>query len=275
MSLTQPWVYENTSLAMQHILWKAFGLLHGSRTPIATILIRSLEDVVFIKFEERDSHDITEAQFKQFLAEDILDHTVRFLRDTSLASEVVGYRHPETYVRSKWLSIYKDICKLLHLNFETEGQFSARLGNSTQGKSIPHVKISKPSPERPIELDIDGFSKTPSIRETEPSSICTCEHVRNSHYQMAPESAPDIFECSGKGNGGEKCKCTKFVEKPKTVIPRSPILLPNSIIATSNPNPICAVCKHTVASHEVPNFSGVVRRCSVSNCFCTQFRLSS
>lgn len=277
MSLTQPWVYENTSLAMHPILFRVFGLPHGAKTPTALVLSRSLEDVIFIRLEERESYSVSESQLKQFLSEDVYEHTVRFLRDMNWASEIVGYRHPETHIRARWLSIYKDICRVLHLNFETENQFATRLGSPTEkGKSIPigkDSKIPRIIPERPIELDIEGFPRLVSKEELDTNSICTCQHTRNTHYQMAPETAPEVFECSGKNSGGDKCKCTKFVEKDKPVIlPPSNVSLPIPE-PSLNPNAYCAICRHSLTAHEVPNFSGIARRCSISNCLCTQFRI--
>jgi len=52
------------------------------------------------------------------------------------AAQVIGYSHPNIYVREYWLSFYKRAAKALHLQPETEKSMRHRLGDQeSQWKS--------------------------------------------------------------------------------------------------------------------------------------------
>lgn len=49
------------------------------------------------------------------------------------AVEIVGYKHPDTYIRDFWRKLYYRLVNDLHLHAETEGELDARLGDNREG----------------------------------------------------------------------------------------------------------------------------------------------
>lgn len=44
-------------------------------------------------------------------------------------AEVIGYKHPDCFVRKHWLNFYRDACKAFHMNPESEPQLENRLND--------------------------------------------------------------------------------------------------------------------------------------------------
>lgn len=43
------------------------------------------------------------------------------------ASEIIGYKHPDSFMQEIWMNFYIKMCKSLHMNPETEKQMDQRL----------------------------------------------------------------------------------------------------------------------------------------------------
>lgn len=55
-----------------------------------------------------------------------------FLMHLLQAAEVLGYKHPDTFMRTCWHMFYSDMVKKFHLNMETEQQMDERLNASEE-----------------------------------------------------------------------------------------------------------------------------------------------
>lgn len=49
------------------------------------------------------------------------------------ATEILGYKHPNTYIREWWYKLYLRLVGDLHLHPETEGELDRRLGDNRDG----------------------------------------------------------------------------------------------------------------------------------------------
>jgi hypothetical protein len=287
------WVFE-LPMRMQTVLMAATRGADGvPKEDKSKAIVRALRSILFNNADLTNSFmkdDVTEEQVEKF-ASDIDHYHVHFLMHLTHAIEIVGYKHPDNYVRGKWLTIYKRLCKSLHLNFETESQLDVRLGHTPEyldelekrkakkPEEAAKVAIPRPAPlvvldeeakkkaqaERPIELE-DVVA--PKLLDTVPRGNCTCGHAYADHYQLKPETNPDLYECNGgmSSTSGErpKCKCTKYVEnKPAPAQQSTQRVQPGGAVQAVVKT---CVCGHFEMMH---NLVGGVGRCSA--CGCTTF----
>ena len=49
------------------------------------------------------------------------------------AVEILGYKHPDKYIREWWTSVYRRIVNALHLHPESEDEMDSRLGDTVKG----------------------------------------------------------------------------------------------------------------------------------------------
>jgi hypothetical protein len=294
--VTKHWVFE-LPLRMQTVLMAATRGADGvPKEDKSKAIVRALRSLLFNNADLTNSFmkdDVTEEQIEKF-ASDIDHYYVHFLMHLTHAIEIVGYKHPDNYVRGKWLTIYKRLCKSLHLNFETENQLDVRLGHTPEyldelekrkvKKPEEAAKVAIPRPaaplivvdeeakkkaqaERPIELE-DVVA--PKLLDAVPRGNCTCGHAYADHYQLKPETNPDLYECNGgmSSASGErpKCKCSKYVENKPAPALSQPTQRPTGGAVLAAIAPKTCVCGHLQSMHTTFNTGG---RCA--SCGCTNF----
>lgn len=292
-SVIKQWVF-TLPLRMQSVLMAAIRGADGhSKEDKSKHLVRALRGLLLNNADPTNSFikdDLTEEQVESF-ASDIDHYYVHFLMHFTHAAEIVGYKHPDNFVRGRWLSIYRRICKSLHLNYETEPQLDIRLGHTpewleAQKKQVETPLLPIPAPmvdpearrkaqaERPIEID-DPIPKHIDDKTAKLRGRCTCGHEYEAHYQLKPETQPTLYECSG---GKCEKRCVSYVEyippqpvasTKKQMKGTKPSTLERLVEAVEVAGAVLCICGHSRTSHQVPNFSGREERCS--SCSCLRF----
>lgn len=285
-SIFRTWVF-GLPLRMQSMLLLAMRGADGApREDKSEVLVQALRKLLLNDVDPLEI-DFSEEHVESF-ANNIDHYRVRFLRHFTHAAEIVGYKHPDHFVRGRWISIYKRICKSLHVNFETETQLDARLGHTPEFLEQQRSKVEKVAvpvlvktaptevvkSERPIELDLDGGPVPRYEQEVPAKGKCTCAHEFQEHYELKPESQPGVYECSGTIAGGGKCKCVKY-DEVKPAVPKSGAKNSQDrgeLLRALTADEERCVCGHAESWHRVPNFSGSAGRCSANRCGCMAFR---
>lgn len=93
--------------------------------------------VVFHPTDEKDYHimnklgaDMQPIISEYIRASDELPH--HFQTHFMHAIQIVGYKHPDLYIREFWLQVYRRIVNNLHLHPETEKEMDLRLGDNRE-----------------------------------------------------------------------------------------------------------------------------------------------
>jgi hypothetical protein len=98
------------------------------------LLTRCLRSVVLVSFDKRPSSFIEfvndpELYNRMVSVLENLDHyPIHYIMHLMHASEIIGYKHPDIHISSRWAWFYHKMCKGFHVNSETEEQMDNRLG---------------------------------------------------------------------------------------------------------------------------------------------------
>ena len=71
----------------------------------------------------------SQEQAREFLETGLDRYPSHWLIHFLHAAEIIGYKHPDTAIRSYWYQFYITGVNALHLNPETEDQLNARLSD--------------------------------------------------------------------------------------------------------------------------------------------------
>ena len=144
-SVLQPWV-EKLSFMQQSVLITATRGPDGlEKNHIAKMLLRWLRrcylycafthEIYSDPYEKGGGSftgpcacDLAQATETYFQKVDEVPH--HFHLHLMHAAEILGYKHPESWIRDWWYDFYAAIVKDAHLNVETEEQLDYRLGDS-------------------------------------------------------------------------------------------------------------------------------------------------
>jgi len=133
-SVVQDWVAE-LGLRHQGVLMSAVrGCDSVSKEDASKPLIRAYRSYVLYSFDK------TPSSFIDFVSSDELtermgnflgnfDHyPIHFVLHLLHASEIVGYHHPDMYIRRDWRWFYEKLVKKMHLTPESKTKLDQRLG---------------------------------------------------------------------------------------------------------------------------------------------------
>lgn len=141
-SVLHDWVHSLT-FQMQALLLTAMrGPDENNKFNAAKSLIRYLRGVVIKpagKWNGENNNDFMWGQYNKFEKEaavfwqDHDEYPHHFIMHLVHCAEVVGYKHPNSLIRSHWRQFYIDACHSFHMREETEKQLDKRLNDFNQG----------------------------------------------------------------------------------------------------------------------------------------------
>lgn len=77
-------------------------------------------------------------EYATWFLKDLDSFTVHFLLRLIHVSEVIGYKHPDRFVRSQFLFLYVKACHSFNMSPESVYQLDDRFGISTEEETFPH-----------------------------------------------------------------------------------------------------------------------------------------
>lgn len=133
-SILQPWVM-NLGLRHQGVLMACVrGCDSVPKDDATKHLTRCMRATMLVSFDKKPSSfiehvDSGELGRRMTAVLKNLDHyPIHYMMHIMHGSEIIGYKHPDCYVREQWYWFYIKLCKGFHVNPETEKQLDQRLG---------------------------------------------------------------------------------------------------------------------------------------------------
>ena len=80
--------------------------------------------------------DLSWGQVQDFLEDNSHSYPLHWVMHFAHAAEIIGYKHPEASVRTWWIHLYWEVCKILHVTPENEEQLDCRLCDSPKVQSL-------------------------------------------------------------------------------------------------------------------------------------------
>ena len=128
------WVSKCT-LKQQTVLLSAIRGCDGvAKNDISKKFVRKYRNVIL-----KDAAPLPEKSEVSFMMDAVTDEDIKiFLKQPDVyplhwlmhfihAIEIIGYNHPDSEVSSFWLTLYMDMCNMLHVNPESKEQNDERL----------------------------------------------------------------------------------------------------------------------------------------------------
>lgn len=271
-SVIKAWVFQQP-LRMQAVLLAAIRGCDGkSKEDKSKVIVRALRNVLMVNADPTNSfmhEDLTLEQVAEFV-EDLDQYPTHFVTHLSHAAEIVGFKHPDSSVRGRWLDLYRKMVKSLHYNPETEAQLDIRLGELPKEKDDAQTKktaASVPAPVADEEATRIAISQRPLDMDDVPTKAiefvpedlgeCECGHGFTSHY---------FFNQKEQDCQGGKCKCPSYRGKKK--VQKTKKFLDSAALRDrSKP----CICGHPEMMHRFNGNGG----CATNRCPCREFRDSA
>lgn len=133
-SVVQPWLEENCSWKEQTVLLGAFRGCDGEQKGDASKNLLHNFRALIMKDADPSSPFMQEREIDiDHFCNNIDHYPVHWLLHFTHAAEIIGYRHPDKEIATKWISYYYTIVNAFHLNPETNAQLTERLEDKVQG----------------------------------------------------------------------------------------------------------------------------------------------
>jgi hypothetical protein len=131
-SVLQSWV-EKSGLRHQGVLVSAIrGCDNISKEDASKPLIRAYRGFILQSFDKKPSSFIEYVDKDELicrmnaLVKNFDHYSIHFILHLLQAAEIIGYKHPDVWVKTAWLWFYNRMCKKMHVNSETDEQLDNR-----------------------------------------------------------------------------------------------------------------------------------------------------
>ena len=135
-SVVKGWLALHCTFKQQTVLLSALRGCDGKpKDDPSKTLTKALRDAVLYSADKdrkpgsfMSPEDVV-AKLEAFLAD--LDHyPVHWLMHFAHACEIIGYKHPDIWIRRRWLTLYRAICEKLNVMPEDPELLDARLADN-------------------------------------------------------------------------------------------------------------------------------------------------
>jgi hypothetical protein len=137
-SALHDWVHELTFQQQALLMTGMRGPDGSDKHNAAKVIVRFLRGAICKpagNWSGNNDNDFMWGDYSAFLYcakafwDDHDEYPHHFLMHLVHCAQVIGYKHPDTTIRRKWLSFYLDACKAFHMQFESPKQMDERLND--------------------------------------------------------------------------------------------------------------------------------------------------